>query len=220
MVLLRDTFATLPAMLAAGRQIVNAMYLLIDLFLVRDIATIELIAIVGFINLEFPLLPPQVTVAALLTVGIPSLFLVGWAPPRRPPRPSLRRVFAATLALGSAVGLSAILADLIASLVLTLSLEETRTVVVSALVLAGLIALVLLVWQQRAEGGRRTPSPRVTLLAVASFVVYLIVLYFPPTARLFLLEPMSALAWLIVLGAVAVSFGGMAILRRSRSDWW
>ena len=58
------------------------------------------------------------------------------------------------------------------------------------------------------------------MLAVASFVVYLIVLYFPPTARLFALVPISLLAWLIVFGAVAVSFGGMAILRRSRFDWW
>ena len=67
-------------MLGAGRQIVNAMYLLIDLYLVRDIATIELIAVVGFIDLGFPLLPPQVTIAALLTVGIPRS---SWSAGRR-----------------------------------------------------------------------------------------------------------------------------------------
>ncbi|HEX5416072.1 MAG TPA: HAD-IC family P-type ATPase, partial [Chloroflexota bacterium] len=219
-VLLRDTFATLPAMLGAGRQIVNAMHTLIDLFLIRDIATIELIAVVGFIDLAFPLLPPQVTIAALLTVGIPSLFLVGWAPPRKPPPSSLRGVVAATLALGSACGLSAILADLVVSLVLNLDLAETRTAVVSALVLSGLIALVLLIWRQRAEAGRLGPSPRVGVLAAASFGAYLLALHLPTIAQLFAIEPISALAWLAVLGAVAVSFGGMAILRRSRFDWW
>jgi len=218
-VLLKDTFATLPAMLGAGRKIVNAMYSLVDLFLIRDIGTIELIAVVGFIDLSFPLLPPQVTIAALLTVGIPSLFIVGWATPNRPPAPSLARVAETTIPLGSAVGMSAVLADLIASLVLGLDLPETRTVVVSALVLSGLIALVELMARYEGEG-RPWPSTRVVVLAIASFAAYLVALYWPITASLFALAPTSGAAWLATTVSVGASFGGLAILRRSQFGSW
>jgi len=68
-VLLTDSFSTLPKALTEGRRIITRMLLLIMLFLIRDVATIGLILGSSSIGAPFPLLPPHAALIAFRHSG-------------------------------------------------------------------------------------------------------------------------------------------------------
>ena len=77
-VLLEDEFSRLPRAVAEGRRIARNIHRLGRLYLTKTVyaALIVLVAVPGF---AFPFLPRHLTLAALLTIGIPS-FVLALAP--------------------------------------------------------------------------------------------------------------------------------------------
>lgn len=223
-VLLQDSFAALPAMLGAGRRIVNGMHALIDLFLIRDIGTIELILATGFIDLPFPYLPPQITLVAMLTVGIPSVFLVAWAAPTPPPPDTLARVTRVSLPLGSAIGVATLAVYLIYWLVLGAEEATSRSAVVATAILSGLIALIALGENPAVRVGPGAATRRVVILAAGCLIIYILILLIPPAARLFEIHPLTWREWSIVIAVVIATFAALnwgvrqRILRRITED--
>ena len=82
-VLLRDQFSMLPRAVAEGRRIARNIHRLGRLYLTKSVYAGFLILLAAIFDFTFPFLPRQLTVAALLTIGIPS-FVLALAPSEGP----------------------------------------------------------------------------------------------------------------------------------------
>ena len=76
-----------PRAISAGQRIVEGMRLVACLLFTRTIYALLLVLGASLADLDFPVTPRTNSFQALLTVGIPSLVLAGWAPamPARTP---------------------------------------------------------------------------------------------------------------------------------------
>src|SRR4029077_8179077 len=78
-VLLEDQFARLPEAVAEGRRIARNIHRLGRLYLTKSVYAAALILLVAVPAFAFPFLPRPLTLAAFLTIGIPS-FVLALAP--------------------------------------------------------------------------------------------------------------------------------------------
>ncbi|GAA4218677.1 HAD-IC family P-type ATPase [Actinocatenispora rupis] len=85
-VLLDDSFATLPHVVAEGRRVLANIERVASLFLTKTCYAMLLAVLVGIAGLPFPFLPRHLTLIGALTIGIPS-FLLALAPNTRRARP-------------------------------------------------------------------------------------------------------------------------------------
>ncbi len=74
-VLLNNSFATLPLILFEGRRIITNIQTIANIYLMKNISSIAAILMLGFIGLRFPFDPKHVELASLLIIGIPSFVL-------------------------------------------------------------------------------------------------------------------------------------------------
>ena len=215
-ILLNDSFDVLPKVLSEGRRIVNGMMLLIELFLIRDAATIELILASSFVGAPFPLLPPHAALIALLTVGLPALFVVAWALPATPRRESLRTMAIIVLLIGTTAALAIMSVYGLALIGFEADVAEARTAVVTAALVSGLLALISLWYPLDAPFSQLLSDRGIVALVVSIFLVYLAGLHWPTWQRYFELTPLSPLDWMIILPIVLAWFGALRLLVRHR----
>ncbi|MBI5880301.1 MAG: HAD-IC family P-type ATPase [Chloroflexi bacterium] len=83
-ILLNDSFASLPAALMEGQRIINGMQDILKIFLTRVLYVSLLFLSTGLVR-GFPFGPKESSLLALFTVGIPTVALAIWA------RPGMRR---------------------------------------------------------------------------------------------------------------------------------
>lgn len=74
-VLLDDSFATLPSVVAEGRRVIGNIERVASLFLVKTVYSVLLALLVVFTQLPYPFLPRHSTLLSSLTIGIPAFFL-------------------------------------------------------------------------------------------------------------------------------------------------
>ncbi|AUG79158.1 metal ABC transporter ATPase [Kitasatospora sp. MMS16-BH015] len=74
-VLLNDSFATLPSVVAEGRRVIGNIERVARLFLVKTVYSVLLALLVVFTHVPYPFLPRHSTVLSSLTIGIPAFFL-------------------------------------------------------------------------------------------------------------------------------------------------
>ena len=82
-VLIRDQFSMLPRAVAEGRRIARNIHRLGRLYATKTVYAGILILFTAIFGGAFPFLPRQLTVAATLTIGIPS-FVLALAPSEGP----------------------------------------------------------------------------------------------------------------------------------------
>src|SRR5215218_1745618 len=82
-VLLRDQFSMLPRAVGEGRRIARNIHRLGRLYLTKSVYAGFLILLAAIFDFTFPFLPRQLTIAATLTIGIPS-FVLALAPSEGP----------------------------------------------------------------------------------------------------------------------------------------
>ncbi|MEV7187148.1 HAD-IC family P-type ATPase [Kitasatospora sp. NPDC093102] len=74
-VLLNDSFATLPSVVAEGRRVIGNIERVASLFLVKTVYSVLLALLVIFTHSPYPFLPRHSTVLSSLTIGVPAFFL-------------------------------------------------------------------------------------------------------------------------------------------------
>jgi cation-transporting ATPase E len=74
-VLLDDSFASLPHVVAEGRRVLGNIERVANLFLTKTIYSIMLAVLVGVLHVRFPFLPRHLTLISALTIGVPAFFL-------------------------------------------------------------------------------------------------------------------------------------------------
>ncbi len=144
-VLLKDEFSRLPRAVAEGRRIARNIHRLGRLYLTKTVYAAALIGTVGVAGWAFPFLPRHLTLAALITIGIPS-FVLALAPSDGPLyRGRLLRALAAfAVPAGLAIAAGSLASFFLVDTVFGGSLEAGRTAATTTLVVLGLSFILLL----------------------------------------------------------------------------
>ncbi|WP_217236921.1 HAD-IC family P-type ATPase [Streptomyces sp. AC555_RSS877] len=91
-VLLNNSFATLPSVVAEGRRVIGNITRVATLFLVKTVYSVLLAILVVCWQVEYPFLPRHLTLLSTLTIGVPAFFLA-LAPNKERAKPNfVRRV--------------------------------------------------------------------------------------------------------------------------------
>lgn len=113
-VLLNNSFATLPSVVGEGRRVIGNITRVATLFLVKTVYSVLLAVLVVCWQVEYPFLPRHLTLLSTLTIGIPAFFLA-LAPNKERAKPHfVRRVMRYSIPGGVVAGVATFVTYLIA----------------------------------------------------------------------------------------------------------
>ena len=144
-ILVSGDFSAVPRMISSGRQILRNIRRVTTLFVAKSVFAAFLILSIGLTPTEYPLLPRHLTIAATLTVGLPSFF-IALAPSEGPwtTKGFLREVGRFAVPAGVAAGLGVLASYLVTLNVLDVGLREARTAALTTLIIVGLYLVLAL----------------------------------------------------------------------------
>jgi len=178
LVLVSGDFATLPILVAEGRRALRNLQRVAKLYVTKSALAAFLILTIGTSSESYPLLPRHLSLAATLTIGIPTFFLA-LAPSSGPWRPEgfLHEVGRFAVSAGAIIGAGLVAGYLFARHDLDLSVHDARTVALTSLIASGLYLVMAL----QAGGSRRRSTLIAAVCAVMSALYAIAVL--APAAR-------------------------------------
>jgi cation-transporting ATPase E len=152
LVLISGDFASVPLLVAEGRRALRNLQRVTKLYVTKSAFAAFLILTIGTSSDAYPLLPRHLSLAASLTIGIPTFFLA-LAPSSGPWRPErfVREVARFAVPAGVVIGTGLVAGYLFALHDLDLSVADSRTVALTTLVANGLYLVMAL----EAGGSRR-----------------------------------------------------------------
>ncbi|MFF3871509.1 HAD-IC family P-type ATPase [Streptomyces sp. NPDC001978] len=113
-VLLNNSFATLPSVVAEGRRVIGNITRVATLFLVKTVYSVLLAVLVVCWQVEYPFLPRHLTLLSTLTIGVPAFFLA-LAPNKERARPHfVRQVMRYSIPGGLVAGIATFVTYLLA----------------------------------------------------------------------------------------------------------
>lgn len=218
-VLLKDSFGALPPAFLEGQRIRNGIQDVLKLFLIRTFCVTLLIFATAIVTDSFPLQNKQSAIVALIGVGFPTMCIPIWAKPGLLPRRSMVRsmlhfVIPATLTL-TLVSLALYLFYLVVAVLdlppgsglAQVNHAIPRSALVTILIMGELLLIPFLkppttVW----VGGEAFSGDwRYSIVALALFGVYLLILVIPPLRDFFELSALSKVSYLFI-GLVALEW--------------
>jgi magnesium-transporting ATPase (P-type) len=221
LVLISGDFGAVPPLVAEGRRALRNLQRVTKLYVTKSAFAAFLILVIGTSSDAYPLLPRHLSLAASLTIGIPTFFLA-LAPSSGPwqPHQFVREVARFAVPAGTVIGTGVVAGYLFAIHDLDLSVPQARTVALTTLVACGLYLVMAL----EAGGSRRREASVAGMCAVMGSLYVLAVLV--PAARTFyaLAEPSggmlltSVLASAVSIAALALSGFTLRIRREPRPD--
>ncbi|GAA0449801.1 cation-translocating P-type ATPase [Streptomyces sp. NPDC046215] len=103
-VLLNNSFATLPSVVAEGRRVIGNITRVATLFLTKTVYSVLLAVLVVCAQVPYPFLPRHLTLLSTLTIGVPAFFLA-LAPNKERAKPHfVRRVMRYSVPAGLIAG--------------------------------------------------------------------------------------------------------------------
>jgi cation-transporting ATPase E len=212
-VLLEDEFSRLPEAVAEGRQIARNIHRLGRLYMTKTVYAAALILLVAVPGFAFPFLPRHLTLAAFLTIGVPS-FALALSPSDGPLyRGRLLRAlaaFAVPAGLGTAVG--SILSFFLVDTLFGGSLEAGRTAATTTLIVLGFAFILLL---ERGPGREHIAIQSYMLVLIVSLsALFALILGIPPVRDFFEMVVLSSTQWFLALLSAAAGLTIAAVLWR------
>ncbi|MEV7426284.1 cation-translocating P-type ATPase [Streptomyces sp. NPDC091212] len=198
-VLMNNSFATLPSVVAEGRRVIGNITRVATLFLTKTVYSVLLAILVACFQVEYPFLPRHLTLLSTLTIGIPAFFLA-LAPNTERAQPNfVRRVMRYAIPSGLIAGIATFVTYLIARSYYTGpdSLEAETSAATLTLFLVSIWVLAIV--------ARPYTWWRVALV-VSMGVAFLVVLAVPALQHFFALKLVGAvMPWTAVAIAVVAS---------------
>lgn len=206
-VLLDNSFAALPSVVAEGRRVIGNITRVATLFLVKTVYSVLLAVLVVCWQVEYPFLPRHLTMLSTLTIGVPAFFLA-LAPNTERARPHfVRRVMRYAVPGGVLAGLATFVTYLLARH------HYSGPGALEAETSAATLTLFLISMWVLAVIARPYTWWRVVLVA-AMAVAFLLVLAVPALQDFFALRLVGvALPWTAV-GVAAVAAAALEYLWR------
>ena len=206
-VLLDNSFATLPRVLTEGRKVINNIERVANLFVAKAVYAVLITAVIGLMSFwvagaAFPFLPRQLTLIGTFSIGLPGLFL-SLAPSESLVKPGfLQRVLRFSMPVGVVAAAGTLIAYEIARRASSVDLSEARTAATMTLLGLGLVILAL----------TARPLELWKLGLIAGMAgLYALVLLVPFGRNYFQLELFPAWLWLLCV-ATAIVGGALIVL--------
>ncbi len=197
-VLMDDEFSRLPEAVAEGRRIARNVHRLGRLYLTKSVYAVCLILLVAVPGFAFPFLPRHLTLAALLTIGIPS-FVLALAPSDGPLYRGrlLRSLAAFAVPAGVAIAIGSIMSFFLVDSVFGGTLEEGRTAATTTLIVLGLAFVLLL---ERGPGRESIAIQSYMLaLIIGLAALFAIGLATEPVRNFFEMSLLTGAQWFLAL---------------------
>lgn len=218
-VLLNDSFASLPSAFREGRRIRNGMQDILKLFMTRVFYFVVLLIGVVVVG-GFPFEPKQSSILVLLTVGIPSFLLAAWAHPSTVEKDEQRSLWHFVLPAASTLGLvglllyfsqyvladSLVLLHPVSAAVAAKKELAAQTALTIYATFCG-IALILFVepptpfW---VGGNELRGDKRISYLVLAMCIASVLLFTLPPLRSLFDLVLLDGLDYLVIAVCVVI----------------
>jgi cation-transporting ATPase E len=207
LVLISGDFGVVPTLVSEGRRALRNLQRVTKLYVTKSAFAAFLILTIGTSSDAYPLLPRHLTLAAALTIGIPTFFLA-LAPSSGPWRPEgfVRAVARFAIPAGALTGVGLIAGYLFARHDLNMSLNDSRTVAVTVLVASGLYLVLAL----ESEGSRRRSSLVGVMCAVLAGL-YVVAIVLPSTRSFFQLSSLDAGMVVTAVLSSAIAIGALAL---------
>jgi cation-transporting P-type ATPase E len=205
LVLISGDFAAVPPLVAEGRRALRNLQRVTKLYVTKSAFAAFLILTIGTSSDAYPLLPRHLSLAASLTIGIPTFFLA-LAPSSGPWRPEhfVRDAARFAVPAGMVLGTGLIAGYLFALHDLGKSVPDSRAVALGTLIISGLYLVMAL-----EAGGSRRRSSLVAGMCGVMLALYVAALALPGVRSFFALRvPGPGMIATIVL-ASAVSIGAL-----------
>lgn len=212
-VLLKDQFSRLPEAVGEGRRIARNIHRLGRLYLTKTVYAATLILLVAVPGFEFIFLPRHLTLAAFLTIGIPS-FLLALMPSDGPLyRGRLLRALAAfAIPAGVATAIGTILSFFLVDTVAGADLEAGRTAATTTLIVLGLAFVLLL---ERGPGREHIAIQSNMLAFVLGLGgLFAAILAIAPLRDFFDMELLDSTEWFLTMLSAAIGLTLASLLWR------
>ena len=213
-VLLKDSFEALIRGTREATFVLGNAARLSKLFLAKSFYAYLLIVVTNMLGLDFPFLPRQGSVTALLTLGIPAVFISISVPPPDAGRDFTRNVLRFALPASVAAAVAGIGVHLFTQGVLGRDIAEARTLVSVTLGIIGLV-FVLEVLGLEGASWRSLTRPVLTFFFTALLLGGLVLTVYVDWLREFFgFTPVGPAEWTIVVVAVVVAIAGQYVFSR------
>ena len=205
LVILDDSFATLPRVVDEGRKVINNVERVSNLFIAKAAYALLITAAIGIMGVSFPFLPRHLTLIGTFSIGVPGIFLA-LAPSTELVRPGfLRRVLRFSVPAGAVAAACTLVVYEVARRATETTLIEARTVATMTLLGLGLVILVVT---------SRPLRPWKIVLAGVMALLYVVVMAASGLRDYFELDLPAAWLWGPVCAAVVVGGAAIAALPR------
>lgn len=205
LVLLDNSFATLPRVLAEGRRIINNIERVANLFLTKAVYAVLLTLMVGISGSPFPFLPRHLTLIGTFSIGVPGFFLA-LAPNHRLVKPGfIDRVLRFSIPAGVSAAVVAYAAYEITRHADDVNLAEARTIATITLLGVGLVILLVI---------SRPLAPWKLGLAGAMALSYVAIMSIEWTRTYFELDVPPDWTWGVMAACIAIGGLGVGYLPR------
>ncbi len=195
-VLLDDSFARLPGVVAEGRRVIANIERVANLFLTKTVYATLLAIAVGVARLPFPFYPRHLTIVSSLTIGIPAFFLALAPNPARAHPGFVARVLRFAVPAGTVAAAATFSGYALAREQPGVDLYEARTTATLVLFLVALWVLGMLA----------RPYTAFRRLLVGSMVAaFLVVLAVPAIRSFFALHLPPVVVLLAGVGTAAIA---------------
>jgi len=190
LVLIDDTFASLPDVVAEGRRVVANMERVASLFLSKTVYATLLAIAIGIASLAFPFLPRHMTLVGFITIGTPA-FILSFERHERAIQPGfLVRALAFSVPAGLVAGVTTFALYRVSRLdQFGFTIDESRTAATILMVFIGLVIVHDLV---------SPPTVANRVLIGGLFAGFLGILAIPAFRALFNLELLGPAAWVVI----------------------
>ena len=207
LVLINGDFASVPPLVAEGRRALRNLQRVTKLYVTKSAFAAFLILTIGTSSDAYPLLPRHLSLAASLTIGIPTFFLA-LAPSSGPWQPDrfVRSVARFAVPAGVMIGTGVVAGYLFALHDLDLSVADSRTVALTTLVVCGLYLVLAL-----EAGGSLKRSALVGGMCAVMGGFYVLALLLPATRTFFALTVPSPAMVATAILAGSASIGALAL---------
>ncbi len=213
-VLLNDSFFALIRGAKEATAVLGNAARLSKLFIAKSLYAYLIIVATNMLGLDFPFLPRHGSLTALLTLGIPAIFISISVPPPDAGRDFTRNVLRWALPASVALAVSAILVHLLTEGLLRRDIAEARTLVSLTMGITGLFFMVEVLGFQGASWRSLTRPVLTSFLGLLLVAGFLVTIYTPRLREFFDFTEVHTGDWVIVLTAVAGALIGQYLLSR------
>ncbi|MGL4571051.1 MAG: HAD-IC family P-type ATPase [Clostridium sp.] len=202
LVLMKSNFSALPKVVAEGRQQINNLERVAQLFLSKTTYSIILAVVFSVLLLPFPIQPIQLSLVGSCAIGIPALFLALLPNTERVKHGFLGRILTASIPNGILIA-AFVTGTFVFSYRAGIDIEHCRTLAV--LMLAGVSMIILF-----KVALPLTPF-KIFLVVVMMGIVSLA--FITPIGReIFSLTRLNKMEWLLSAGTIALSIPLLATI--------